>query len=126
MRNWSSISFRNCAASARAAASPGARWTCAGAFPDERSGKETLRKLLSGRKVLLVLDDFWQRDHAEVFNVIGAMGHILLTTRDAGLVTALASKETHYHVELPTEAEAETIFAAATQLAAKCLIAQGT
>jgi len=85
-------------------------------FADERSGKETLRKLLAGRKSLLVLDDVWQREDAEAFNVIGAMGRILLTTRDAGLVTALASKETHYRVELPTEAEAEGIFAAAAEL----------
>jgi len=84
-------------------------------FPDERSGKECLRTLLAGRKALLVLDDVWQREDAEAFNVIGAMGRILLTTRDAGLVTALASKETHYRVELPTEAEAEGIFAAAAQ-----------
>jgi len=84
-------------------------------FPDERSGKECLRNLLAGRKALLVLDDVWQREDAEAFNVIGAMGRILLTTRDAGLVTALASKETHYSVELPTEAEAEAIFAKAAQ-----------
>ena len=84
-------------------------------FPDERSGKECLRNLLAGRKALLVLDDVWQREDAEAFNVVGAMGRILLTTRDAGLVTALASKETHYRVELPTEAEAEGIFAAAAQ-----------
>jgi WD40 repeat protein len=84
-------------------------------FPDERSGKECLRALLVGRKALLVLDDVWQREDAEAFNVIGAMGRILLTTRDAGLVTALASNETHYRVELPTEVEAETIFASAAQ-----------
>ena len=85
-------------------------------FPDERSGKECLRTLLAGRKALLVLDDVWQREDAEAFNVIGAMGRILLTTRDAGLVTALASRETHYRVELPTEAEAEAILAGAAQL----------
>jgi WD40 repeat protein len=84
-------------------------------FLDEHSGKECLRNLLAGRKALLVLDNVWQRGHAEAFNVIGAMGRILLTTRDAGLVTALASRETHYRVELPTEAEAETIFAATTR-----------
>jgi WD40 repeat protein len=89
----------------------------AGLFADEHSGKETLRKLLEGRKVVLVLDDVWQRNHAEAFNVIGAMGRILLTTRDAGLVTALASRETHYRVELPSQAEAEAIFAKAAQLA---------
>ena len=85
-------------------------------FADERSGKECLRSLLDGRKALLVFDDVWQREHAEAFNVIGAMGRILLTTRDAGLVTALASKETHYRVELPTDAEAEGIFAGAAGL----------
>ena len=84
-------------------------------FPTVESGKECLRSLLAGRKALLVLDDVWQREHAEAFNVIGAMGRILLTTRDAGLVSALASKETHYRVELPTEAEAEGIFAKAAQ-----------
>lgn len=84
--------------------------------PDERSGKECLRTLLAGRKALLVLDDVWRREHAEAFNVTGAMGRILLTTRDAGLVTALASMGTHYRVELPSEAEAETIFAASAHL----------
>lgn len=84
-------------------------------FTDERSGKERLRKLLAGRKALLVLDDVWQRKHAEAFNVIGPMGRVLLTTRDAGLVTALASKETHYRVEVPSKAEGEAIFAAAAQ-----------
>lgn len=64
-----------------------------------------MRTLLAGRKALLVLDDVWQREHVEAFNVIGAMGRILLTTRDAGLVTALASKETHYRLELVTEAQ---------------------
>ena len=92
-------------------------------FPDERSGKECLRKLLAGRKALLVLDDVWQREDAEAFNVIGAMGRILLTTRDTGLVTALASKEAHYRVELPTDAEAEGIFAAAAQLDPRALSA---
>jgi hypothetical protein len=54
-------------------------------FADERRGKECLRKLFDNRKALLVLDDVWQREHADAFNVIGAMGRILLTTRDAGL-----------------------------------------
>jgi len=36
-----------------------------------------------------------------------------LTTRDAGLVTALASKENHYQVQLPTLAEARAMLASA-------------
>jgi len=65
------------------------------------------------RAALLVLDDVWQRDHAEAFNVMGPRGRLLLTTRDAGLVTALAAKENHYQVQLPTEAEAEALLAKA-------------
>jgi len=42
-------------------------------------------------KLLLVLDDVWERAHAEAFNVIGPRCRLLLTTRDAGLVTALAA-----------------------------------
>ena len=79
-------------------------------------GRETLRKLLDERAALLVLDDVWRRDHAEAFNVIGPRGRVLLTTRDTGLVTALAARENHYQVELPTMAEAEALLAAAAEM----------
>ena len=84
-----------------------------GLFTDRRTGKERLRELLAGRAALLILDDVWNREHAEAFNVAGPLGRILLTTRDAGLVTALAARENHYRVELPSEAEAEGILSAA-------------
>ena len=79
-------------------------------------GRETLRKLLADRAALLVLDDVWRRDHAEAFNVIGPRGRVLLTTRDTGLVTALAARENHYQVQLPTMAEAEALLAAAAEI----------
>ncbi len=85
-------------------------------FSTVTEGKEKLRKLLDSRAALLVLDDVWQREHAEAFNVIGPRGRLLLTTRDAGLVTALAARENHYQVQLPTQAEAESILAAAVQV----------
>ncbi len=84
-----------------------------GLFAGVDAGKEKLRELLGGRAALLVLDDVWKRGHAEAFNVLGPRGRLLLTTRDAGLVTALAAKENHYQVQLPTEAEAEALLAKA-------------
>ena len=84
-----------------------------GLFTGVDAGKEKLRGLLTGRAALLVLDDVWLRGHAEAFNVLGPRGRLLLTTRDAGLVTALAAKENHYQVQLPTEAEAEVLLARA-------------
>ena len=87
-----------------------------GLFNDEHIGKEKLRTLLADRQVLLVLDDVWQREHAEAFNVVGTLGRLLVTSRDAGLVTALASKENHYRVEFPTQPEAEAILSSAAHV----------
>jgi len=77
------------------------------------SAKEKIRELLKERAALLVLDDVWTRDAAEAFNVVGARGRLLLTTRDAGLVTALAAQENHYQVQLPSDDEARALLAAA-------------
>ena len=84
-----------------------------GIFAGVESGKQKLREALAQRAVLLVLDNVWQRPHAEAFNVTGARCRLLLTTRDAGLVTALASRENHYQVQLPTAAEAEALLSKA-------------
>ncbi|MCM8595659.1 NB-ARC domain-containing protein [Accumulibacter sp.] len=84
-----------------------------GEFTGRLAGRELLRRLLAERAVLLILDDVWQREDAEDFNVIGPRGRILLTTRDAGLVTALASREHHYQVALPTPPQARELLAAA-------------
>jgi WD40 repeat protein len=82
-------------------------------FTSEQTGKERLREMLKERAALVVLDDGWDRAHAEAFNVIGPRCRLLLTTRDAGLVTALAAQENHYQVQLPTLAEARAILAKA-------------
>jgi len=87
-----------------------------GLFSNQQSGKEKLRELLANRAALLILDNVWQRGHAEAFNVVGPLGRILLTTRDAGLVTALAARENHFKVELPTQTEAESILASAAHI----------
>jgi len=82
-------------------------------FSSIDAGKERLRNLLSDRQALVILDDFWQRGDAEAFNAIGPRCRILLTTRDAGLVTALAVRENHYQVQLPTRGEAQFMLAKA-------------
>ncbi|MDD4890979.1 MAG: NB-ARC domain-containing protein, partial [Phycisphaerae bacterium] len=76
---------------------------------DRLSGKEQLRLLLADRAILIILDDCWQRDHADAFNVAGPRCRILLTTRDVGLVAALAGRTNHYRVDLPTLVEARAI-----------------
>ena len=82
-----------------------------GIFAGVEAGKQKLREALTGRAALLVLDNAWQRPHAEAFNVVSGRCRLLLTTRDAGLVTALAVNENHYQVQLPTMAEAEALLA---------------
>jgi len=85
-------------------------------FTTEVQGRERLRQLLTDRATLLILDDVWQREHAEAFNVIGPRCRLLLTTRDAGLATALSAKENHYQVQLPTLDEARAIAAKAANI----------
>ncbi len=82
-------------------------------FTTPKQGTERLREILKDRAALLILDDAWHREHAEAFNVIGPRCRLLLTTRHAGLVTALAGKENHYQVQLPTIAEARAMLAKA-------------
>lgn len=82
-------------------------------FDDTHTGKQRLRELLEQRAALLVLDDVWQRAHADAFDVLGPKCKLLFTTRDAGLGTALAG--TSYQVQLPTMSEALALVATAAQ-----------
>jgi tetratricopeptide (TPR) repeat protein len=83
---------------------------------DRDTGKEQLRELMADRAALLILDDVWERDHAERFNITGARGRILLTTRDSGLVAALADRQNHYRVELPAYTDARAILGGAAEV----------
>ncbi|MEO1528526.1 MAG: NB-ARC domain-containing protein [Planctomycetota bacterium] len=63
-------------------------------FPDGETGNAELRELLNDKNTLLILDDVWKRDHATLLDVVGAHGRILITTRDARILTGVgASKE---------------------------------
>lgn len=94
------------------------------AFESVDLGKERLRELLKPRHALLVLDDVWVREHAEPFNVVGACGRLLMTTRDASLVRSLTTQEHHFQVQLPTEAESALLLAGVAGLEVSMLPAE--
>ena len=83
-----------------------------------------MQDLLADRAALLILDDVWRSADADAFDVLGPRCKLLLTTRDAGLVTARAG--THYQVQLPTEAEALALLASAARVAVDSLPLQAT
>jgi WD40 repeat protein len=86
------------------------------AFQDEpqyyvelADGKNRLHQILADKVCLLVLDDVWQLEPLEP--LVGALGprcRLLLTTRDAGLVSALEAQELPLDV-LPCDAAAQLL-----------------
>jgi NB-ARC domain/TIR domain len=56
-------------------------------------GKHRLKELLADRAVLVILDDVWQGEDAQYFDVLGSRCRLLLTTRNAALITALCGTE---------------------------------
>jgi hypothetical protein len=60
-----------------------------------------LHNLLAEKRVLLVVDDVWNADHAECFRVGGAGCRVLVTTREAAIEGA-----DYYPLDLMTEEEA--------------------
>jgi WD40 repeat protein len=93
-------------------------------FANWSEGKQKLRDLLAGRAALLILDDVWRSADADAFDVLGPRCKLMLTTRDAGLVSARAG--THYQVQLPTEAEALALLASAARVTVDSLPPQAT
>ena len=57
------------------------------------SGTGRIRELLTDRACLLVLDDVWRTEHARAFEVTGSRCRTLITTRDAGVLTALGAED---------------------------------
>ena len=83
-------------------------------FNDLHAGKQKLKELLAERAALLILDDVWQSPDANAFYVLGPRCKLLLTTRDAGLVSTMAGAS--YQVQLPSEAEALALLANAARV----------
>lgn len=67
--------------------------------------KVTLAELLMDRACLLILDDVWQRSHADAFRVGGTRCHMLLTTRDAEIAYEIGAKVQ----SIPVMSESEAI-----------------
>jgi len=80
-----------------------------GLFETRHEGRAKLAELLADRAVMLVLDDVWEPAHAEAFDVLGPRCRMIVTTRDAGLITALGGTE--HQVHLLTEAESRHLLA---------------
>lgn len=70
-------------------------------FGDERKeylspeiGFNRLQNLLADKKVLLVLDDVWEKEHAAAFRMTGNLNRVLMTSRSRRLVTQLGAVAT--------------------------------
>jgi WD40 repeat protein len=74
------------------------------------SGSGQIRELLAERACLLVLDDVWRYEHARAFDVVGARGRVLATTRDGGVLTALGAES----IELDVLSEPQALELLAT------------
>jgi tetratricopeptide (TPR) repeat protein len=100
------------------------------AFEDVQQGKVRLGELLRDQACLLILDDLWLPEHVEAFDALGPRCRMLITTRDAGIITALGAVEHRMDVLSDQEAaallaewagqEAETSSAEALEVAREC------
>lgn len=71
--------------------------------------KLALSRILIDRRVLLVLDDVWDLDHANALDVVGPRGRLLITTRDRKVLSGLGAEE--IRVDLLSEAQALELLA---------------
>lgn len=62
-------------------------------FGDVAVGKARLREFLADKACLLILDDVWQIEHLEAFNVVGPRGCLLFTTEDTGTLAMMGAVE---------------------------------
>lgn len=62
-------------------------------FEDVQEGREHLRELLVNKVCLLILDDIWQLEQADAFDVLSQRCRMVITTRDRGLLTAIGAVE---------------------------------
>ena len=62
-------------------------------FVDVEEGRAHLRELLAGKRCLVILDDVWKLQDATAFDIVHSPGQLLLTTRDASVVSRLGAAE---------------------------------
>ena len=84
-------------------------------FSTVQQGKLELRELWAGKTALLILDDVWQIEHAAAFEGLGANSKLLVTTRNAQLMTALGA--TAHALDLLEDGQAIALLASWAQQA---------
>ena len=80
-----------------------------GLIGSEIEGRTKLREVYANKRILLILDDVWQRADVESFDVLEPVSHALITTRDEGLLSTLGIE--HHSVDLMTDEEARQLMA---------------
>lgn len=73
-------------------------------FASIHQGKRELKQFLAERQVLLVVDDVWTVEAAAAFDVVGAAGRLLITTRNRDVITTLGATEHRLDVLKPEQA----------------------
>ena len=58
-------------------------------FEKASQGKRYLNSFLNDKSCLIILDDVWKLSHASVFNFANSKSRLLITTRDAEIVSGL-------------------------------------
>jgi hypothetical protein len=56
-------------------------------FKDEKQGVAVLRRALAGKACLVVVDDVWEKAHADALDCLGPEGVLLVTSRFDGVVS---------------------------------------
>ncbi|WP_044290893.1 NB-ARC domain-containing protein [Rivularia sp. PCC 7116] len=60
-------------------------------FTEISFGKAKLKQLFADKSCLLILDDIWNLNHATTFDVLGEKCQMLVTTRDASIITSFGA-----------------------------------
>jgi hypothetical protein len=68
-----------------------------------QEAKALLRKQAARKRMLLLVDDLWRAEHFQAFNILDDHGCVLVTTRDAGLLTLIGARKVR--LECMTEPE---------------------
>lgn len=66
--------------------------------------RERVRRFLASRRALLVLDDVWTLEAAQILDVVTPPGRLLLSTRNGGILASIAAWELQVDVLEPDEA----------------------
>ena len=76
---------------------------------DEGKGKQLLKRMLADKAVLLILDDAWNRQQIDSFDVLGPRCRAIITSRDSALLASVGCVD--QVVDLLTSEDATTLLA---------------